>query len=188
MNFKTLATGAALALGLAASGAHAQTAQSSVNYDFIHGFFTVTDDGPSVLNVNAGQLVTVSGNWSVTDTDDSYCAFCVIQLYAAGLPGLPTQANLYSNVISGGDSSSGNYSMTFNAPTVAGSYFIGGTTSLDYQFNTVSGGANGDGFVNYQINVAGVPEPATWAMMLVGFGGLGAVLRNRRRSVAVIVA
>jgi hypothetical protein len=29
-----------------------------------------------------------------------------------------------------------------------------------------------------------VPEPATWAMMLMGFGGLGAVLRSRRRVVA----
>ncbi len=27
----------------------------------------------------------------------------------------------------------------------------------------------------------GVPEPATWAMMLVGFGGLGAVMRSRRK-------
>ena len=27
----------------------------------------------------------------------------------------------------------------------------------------------------------GVPEPATWAMMLTGFGGLGAVMRSRRR-------
>jgi hypothetical protein len=27
----------------------------------------------------------------------------------------------------------------------------------------------------------GVPEPATWALMLLGFGGLGAVLRSRRR-------
>ena len=29
-----------------------------------------------------------------------------------------------------------------------------------------------------------VPEPATWAMMLVGFGGLGAAMRTRRRSAA----
>ncbi|HEX7947292.1 MAG TPA: PEPxxWA-CTERM sorting domain-containing protein, partial [Phenylobacterium sp.] len=26
----------------------------------------------------------------------------------------------------------------------------------------------------------GVPEPATWAMMILGFGGIGAVLRRRR--------
>lgn len=28
----------------------------------------------------------------------------------------------------------------------------------------------------------GVPEPATWALMLVGFGALGAAIRGRRRS------
>jgi hypothetical protein len=34
-----------------------------------------------------------------------------------------------------------------------------------------------------------VPEPATWAMMLIGFGGLGAALRmNHRRTAAVAVA
>ena len=27
---------------------------------------------------------------------------------------------------------------------------------------------------------AGVPEPATWALMILGFGGLGASLRRRR--------
>ena len=26
-----------------------------------------------------------------------------------------------------------------------------------------------------------VPEPATWAMMLLGFGGVGAMIRSRRR-------
>lgn len=29
------------------------------------------------------------------------------------------------------------------------------------------------------INIAPVPEPATWAMMILGFGGMGAVLRRR---------
>lgn len=28
--------------------------------------------------------------------------------------------------------------------------------------------------------IAGVPEPASWALMLVGFGGMGAMLRRRR--------
>jgi hypothetical protein len=27
-----------------------------------------------------------------------------------------------------------------------------------------------------------VPEPATWAMMLVGFGGIGAMIRRRRQT------
>jgi hypothetical protein len=30
-----------------------------------------------------------------------------------------------------------------------------------------------------------VPEPSTWAMLLVGFGGLGAAMRSRRRLTAV---
>ncbi|MDB5464526.1 MAG: choice-of-anchor family protein [Phenylobacterium sp.] len=33
-----------------------------------------------------------------------------------------------------------------------------------------------------------VPEPATWAMMLVGFGGLGALLRRRRAMPATVNA
>jgi hypothetical protein len=33
---------------------------------------------------------------------------------------------------------------------------------------------------------AGIPEPATWAMMLVGFGGMGAAMRSARRKQAVV--
>ena len=50
----------------------------------------------------------------------------------------------------------------------------GGNLTFDVfrdTFFTASGGA--------------VPEPASWAMMLVGFGGLGAVLRRRRATVAL---
>jgi hypothetical protein len=32
----------------------------------------------------------------------------------------------------------------------------------------------------------GVPEPATWALMIMGFGGAGAMLRRRRAAVATV--
>jgi hypothetical protein len=35
---------------------------------------------------------------------------------------------------------------------------------------------------NVSVTAGGVPEPSTWAMMLLGFGGLGAMLRSRRRA------
>ena len=36
------------------------------------------------------------------------------------------------------------------------------------------------------VSIISVPEPATWAMMLAGFGGLGAVMRRSRRKLAPI--
>jgi hypothetical protein len=34
--------------------------------------------------------------------------------------------------------------------------------------------------------VVGVPEPATWAMMIIGFGAIGLALRNHRRRTTVV--
>ncbi|MEO7787633.1 MAG: PEPxxWA-CTERM sorting domain-containing protein [Sphingomicrobium sp.] len=42
-----------------------------------------------------------------------------------------------------------------------------------------------DGFKVNALTVSAVPEPGTWAMMLVGFGAMGMSLRSRRRKVAV---
>jgi len=41
-------------------------------------------------------------------------------------------------------------------------------------------------FDNFAANVSGVPEPATWAMMILGFGFVGFMLRgNRQKNLAV---
>lgn len=47
-------------------------------------------------------------------------------------------------------------------------------------------GGGGDYFAldNLSINVAGVPEPASWAMLIAGFGLVGATMRRRRAVLA----
>ena len=50
--------------------------------------------------------------------------------------------------------------------------------------NTTGTGGNGADLIVFGGDLptpgGGVPEPATWAMMIAGFGGLGAMLRRRR--------
>lgn len=56
--------------------------------------------------------------------------------------------------------------------------FAGAVDNVNLQF---SGGQQ----VSANFEVAAVPEPATWAMMLVGFGMIGGAARHRRRNVKV---
>jgi hypothetical protein len=57
----------------------------------------------------------------------------------------------------------------FGSQSGARLYF---TTPCSGDCNGGGGGGEGDG----------VPEPATWAMMIIGFGGVGAILRRRREA------
>lgn len=55
---------------------------------------------------------------------------------------------------------------------------------FDPAVDTVSTWVNdfGNGNYNYAFRIGFVPEPATWAMMIAGFGLVGASLRRRRES------
>jgi hypothetical protein len=48
------------------------------------------------------------------------------------------------------------------------------------RFQSISGAAGGDSGVGTGI-VTAVPEPATWAMLIAGFGAVGGAMRIRRR-------
>jgi hypothetical protein len=50
-----------------------------------------------------------------------------------------------------------------------------------------SGAISVENVVKYGAGAA-VPEPATWAMMLLGFGGVGAAMRRSRKTVAAATA
>jgi hypothetical protein len=62
----------------------------------------------------------------------------------------------------------------------------GGTSAFDYITVSVTGTTISE-FKQDSINLGSgrpaLPEPATWAMMLLGFGGIGmAMRRSKRRS------
>ena len=66
---------------------------------------------------------------------------------------------------------------------------VGPVTLLAVNTLTVNGFNTGDGAFAGTLTFAAVPsvpEPATWGMMLLGFGVMGVSLRRRRRSVQVL--
>jgi PEP-CTERM motif len=65
---------------------------------------------------------------------------------------------------------------------VVGGLTNGGSYTLSFQ-----GQANNDetSFIDRVSATGAVPEPAAWGLMILGFGGVGAALRGKRRGVAV---
>lgn len=85
-----------------------------------------------------------------------------------------------------------------NSAGVLGSLLVSGsgegantavlTTYRYYDVLSSSSSGGGNVLLRNMTGVAAVPEPATWAMLLVGFGGVGAILRRRRSLLAEAVA
>jgi hypothetical protein len=63
----------------------------------------------------------------------------------------------------------------------------GGFRYYDFVSTVAAGGASGGNVLLKSLTVS-VPEPDTWALMIVGFGGLGAMMRRRRAQVAAATA
>jgi len=82
---------------------------------------------------------------------------------------------------------------TFNAWTAFGAStgFVDGLNTLTFNtrnFGQPSGNPAGLRVEFDSSSVTAVPEPATWALMLIGFGAVGATLRRRRQKVTVSYA
>ena len=55
----------------------------------------------------------------------------------------------------------------------------GGVNVFDLNFNS------GSTVTLFQTGIPAVPEPGTWAMMLIGFGGIGYSMRRRRKTTGI---
>ena len=60
--------------------------------------------------------------------------------------------------------------------------FLGATGSLSTTgaLRLANGNANYSGVVSGRLDMPAVPVPATWAMMILGFGAAGSMIRRRR--------
>jgi len=70
----------------------------------------------------------------------------------------------------------GQFGGNYDVYQLAGSLNNGGTVAIN-------SGTHPSIFINAggSLTTGTVPEPATWAMMLVGLGGIGAAMRSRRK-------
>lgn len=180
-----------------ATGAQAQSNLSSA---------TVTGPSGTVWNTAADSFYTLFlvrpfGNvLNPTDNFSGSASTLGANNFTTAGEGFPTGGSMNSDPF---------YTLTLlfaNGAQVTGQYvgsvFTGGTTSTVGGFNysltgfgwdrspsdnvsafrSVSGGDPADytGQFAYSVTAA-VPEPATWAMMLIGFGGIGFGMRRRAK-------
>jgi hypothetical protein len=180
---------AVAALSLCASQASANTVfysfatESTFDNEFT-GFFSANVDPVDFLfasdypgapytavTLQAGDWLTCGGSY---DNTTATCDKVVLSKNVAVMPGMFFDiVDLYTL-----EAPSGSYSFYFQP---------GAFTSTGASMAFPIGGPLGP---NGELPPSGatlnavVPEPATWAMMIMGFGAIGATLRNRRRHLA----
>ncbi|MGI4879604.1 MAG: PEPxxWA-CTERM sorting domain-containing protein [Janthinobacterium lividum] len=123
--------------------------------------------------------------YGITVDDPTNLAF--VSAYGGTYDPLAKNANYL-----GDPGTSGNYFLGTDALFFAVTVAAGG--SLELVFNQTSAGSFSPG-TNYLVQAfsdteynevfAAVPEAATWAMLVVGFGMVGAAVRSRRTRVAI---
>lgn len=208
LGLKLLATGAALALTTQAN-AQSVTGQISVNgsatpvgstnMGSATGIDFVSAGSPSGT-ISPGTAGTLSffgsGTGSFASLGSCFSANCgTIQdiLNFASFPSAGINSFLTLNTGVGGPavsfdlSSLGTITRNGDQLGLTGSGFFN-FTGLQRTAGIFSLTAQGNNVTSFSASVAAVPEPATWAMMLMGFGMVGAAMRYRRRTTKVAFA
>ena len=141
----------------------------------------IADGGQATISAQSGDLT----NLMIMPTEADGFEYIEFNLSNAGSGGTATGVT-----ITGTDQNGMEFSQFFASLTGGANMFL--ATSDDSQYITnLTITATGGGFsqvsqVRVGDAVAAVPEPATWAMMLMGFGAAGYSMRRRRSQSAGI--
>jgi len=129
------------------------------------------DSNPLVTNSQTGsffEIDGIAGNFNYGPSFHADVNNLTFYNIGAGSSGLPGVANLfdYEGIVDIFGPK------LYSGPEAKPTMLTGIFTTHDYYSGA-----------NYTLKVAAVPEAATWAMMLAGFGLVGCALRARRTSV-----
>ena len=149
-----------------------------------------TSNGPSIifgatLTFSLGGVTLGSDQVIITTTTNQSTGLdltpAAAQLDADYINICGHSSNICATAIQAFENTEGTGNAPFSAPVVAA---LNGTYMVDPGLNLTSASYNsGDGVVEGRTPEGAVPEPSTWAMLLLGFAGLGyAGWRARRIS------
>lgn len=176
-SFLTLGTGSMLIPGWTVTGG---------NIDWIRGYWESSDGDTYSVDMNGNQAGTIAQTIStiigrtyrlrfdMSGNPDNGSATRLVLLGANG-PLAPPQSYTF---VTGVTPLNNRQNMNWEE---RGVNFTATSTSTVISFQSQNAGFFGAAIDN--VSVA-VPEPSTWAMMIIGFGAAGAVLRRRRAPIS----
>ena len=136
--------------------------------------FTLQDGDTVTANVHV-----TGGSFSLPVRDNMFFGFNLDNILGGAQPATASTAgdfwfdNAASYAAGCGNCTSlityvSNIPLSFHDVVATGAFAV----SSNYDVNHIS--------ISYQVNNSAAPEPATWGLMILGFGGAGAMLRRRR--------
>lgn len=189
---------ATIVVGLAAAPARAATVFSGALFNTNPPAAAGGRCAPAALTVSISPSLGASSGVSNLGAFSAIMSHCIN-------PPLPTGYSLgmFAFDFGAGDLLTGTYDGVLSASGTAGlfnnfeNYLVTGGTG---RFAGFAGSLTGTGTVTFAANtpprslqlirgsIGAVPEPKSWAMLLLGFGAVGYQLRRRRAAVRVTIA
>jgi hypothetical protein len=144
-----------------------------------------TANSPVSFTVSGGSKISIS---NVVDNAEGNCPGCIGPGGGIGVSAIT--AHGFTEILSSYSSLPLNTLVgAFNGPLGgnlfeigSGGLFLVPTGSTELYLGTVDGYQWNNNVGSFTASIGGVPEPATWAMLLIGFGGVGAALRFNRNN------
>ena len=175
-NFESAAFAAALALGGFASAASATT----FVYDFSSNDGTENATGRLTATANGnGTFTAISGTIDASGPLASGTGTLTSNASAPAASYSPSGAFTYDDqLLPGQNPLITNPGLLFKIGGTEVNIFSNGPGPGTYSLDTWAGGY---GYQTGNFTLSAVPEPASWAMMLIGFGLIGSMMRASRK-------